>query len=245
MVEHAIKDDFSAFLDRSQLIQKGGEFKAGHQVYSPMVSECSIRVGAQRRAHQRHVSNGVLFNHHNPACDEGHAYFNRAVQRFRHFMRPNAFVQGCDNPKLFVMVSLERWEDMNHETLKTLFLTLVNVSNVTNFKLLVVTMVAPAPSGSTHGLHEQQHMRMNANHGTCTMIVYQHVCRGEIFVRNERYLTDPQDLEELDELLLSHVGAGAGRCIAQDPLRTTAKGGRPVVSGRIRRYTDTKYMRDT
>jgi hypothetical protein len=254
MVEHAIRDDFVAFLNRSQLTNNGGEFKAGHRLYSPLVSEkksgAGFGPGRKWQAHRRHVTNGVLFNHHNPASDEGHAYFERTVKRFRHLTRPNPFVLGCANPKLFVLFSLEGG-GVDCEALNALFFTLAHVSHVANFKLLVVTMVTPAPPGSPHGLQELRHMRSAANNGTCCMLVYRQVCRGEVFVRNESYLTDLQDHEELSALVLSHVG-GAGHCnIAQDPLlRMEGKGGLQVApsvapSHAVRRYTDTKYMQDS
>jgi ribosomal 50S subunit-recycling heat shock protein len=236
MVSHVIKDDFAAFLDRSQLTTSGDdEFKAGHRLYSSMVAE-----------RNSHITNGVLFNHHNPSCDEGHAYFARTVERFRLLSSPNPFVLGSSaNPKLFALFSVERWEPMDEQALKELFSTLVN-AKIRKFRLVAVKMVAPAPPESTFGPHELLHMRMSANDSSCCMTCHELVCRGEVFVRNDRYLTHPEDHKALNALILSHVSASGTTRVAPDPIRGKGGGaGGRFTSNGGRKYADTKFMRDT
>ena len=198
MVDHAVRDGFSSFLDRSQLTGIGGfKFKASHTLYSPMV--CS---------ENSHVTNGVLFNHHDPLSDEGHGYFKRTVQRFEHVMR-------CPNQKLLALFSIEAWGPADDGKLMGLFRTLVEVARATRFVLLVVKIAAPAPAGGAHGRRELPCMRATANGGSCRMEVHELACRGEVAPNLD--LTDSADNADLAAIVTGVVqrlgvveGAGVG-----------------------------------
>eukprot|EP00931_Biecheleriopsis_adriatica_P086813 TRINITY_DN61397_c0_g1_i1.p1 TRINITY_DN61397_c0_g1~~TRINITY_DN61397_c0_g1_i1.p1 ORF type:complete len:359 (+),score=75.92 TRINITY_DN61397_c0_g1_i1:39-1115(+) len=60
MIEHCIKDDFAAFMDKKQIVRAGGSF--GHKLYGPML----------KRA--------VVFPHHNPGSKDREDFMRRTAR---------------------------------------------------------------------------------------------------------------------------------------------------------------------
>jgi hypothetical protein len=209
MIAHAMEDDFTAFLDRSQMIRsKGDGAHAGHALYSEMLNKHTI------------------FNHHDPSSDAGSAYFQRAVQRFR-------LILGSNEPKLFVIFSLEHRDALDDEALKQLFVLLA--SRTTDFKMVAVKIFSPAPAESTSfGPHAIQ--QYSANDGTCSLQVHEFICRGGLGNAGLTLL-DPADNKDLSSLLFQSGTLWKQR-FTPDPL------GRPDIwrSGGPQKYASESYM---
>ena len=168
MVTHCLRDGFAAFLDRDQYVEHGNASRqcaVGHELYSAM------------------LGHDVIFNHHDPRTDDGHSYFERAVQRLQMILG-GAGVAGVDKVggrKLFVILGLEHRNELKLTELEDLFDTLrggssgggggggdkiegmhhsggVELSGARNFELLCVKIriaTVPDPSrGAVHGVSD-------------------------------------------------------------------------------------------
>ena len=251
MVSHMVMDNFITFLDKSQITTSAKyKFKAGHRFYSKMLQ------GTGYCRPESKLSN-VIFNHHDPSIDEGHAYFQRTVRRFRHCL-------SCANPKLFVICSLEYRDQIDDKDLERLFTTLCEICRG-SFELVVVKVFAQLPpavkatrnaaekrtppsSGCTST--ELQHLRMTAN-GCCDMRVYELHCPGERPLDGDGLtLTDEHAREELKRIVLSETYGEhrlATESIAPDPLKRVGDGNHNERSNsfnklRSRRFCKAKHL---
>ena len=89
IVEHAISDNFSTFLDASQ--------------YEPVplnLREDAHANMCDHRLYRDKFGRKYLFNHHSPDLPNDYAFFSRSVERFRYLLREN-------NPILFVAFDRE------------------------------------------------------------------------------------------------------------------------------------------
>lgn len=219
MVQHMLEDDFATFLDQSQITTSAKfRFKAGHRFYSKMLAN---------NTGDSNIAN-VIFNHHDPSCDDGHAYFQRTVHRFRHCLK-------CRNAKVFLICSLEYRERMDDSELVQLFIYLVKSARVTNFELVAIKMFAhlpptikatkkvaqkrtrPCSSSSSANGSELLHLRMHA--GGCCMRVHELHCRGDAPLAGDGLtLTDEADNRDFEAILFATHGRTLAGSIARDPL---------------------------
>jgi hypothetical protein len=223
LVAHALNDDFAAFLDRRLLVRNGGN-TAGHSLYSPMLARTTV------------------FNHHDPSSNEGHEYFERTVARVRKILRSSV-------RKVFLMCSLERREQLDEEAVSRLFAALALMTS--NFELVAVKIVAPAPPESSCGARLLRRAAAGAG-GSCVLRIHELLCRRGVGHAGLTLL-DPADNADLARVLFDGASDGDGdgdgdgdapdkikSRIVPDPL---GKPGRWRAGG-AQKYGDDGYMID-
>mmetsp|Transcript_89053 Transcript_89053/g.247426 ORF Transcript_89053/g.247426 Transcript_89053/m.247426 type:complete len:360 (-) Transcript_89053:58-1137(-) len=199
MVTHCLRDDFAAFLDRSQYYLNATVFDAiglppgsaprdrnliGHSLYSEMTEG---------------VGRGVIFNHRDPLNnEEDYIYTQRAVERFRH-------VVACRDRKMFAVMNLDKrlWIESD---LRELFEELCKRSD--NFVLIAVDCIKNL-GNRAHGLdielfaHEQR--------GGAQMLFYRFPCAGD---NTGSYFRDDFDAARIRTILVEPFRFA----LAEDPL---------------------------
>eukprot|EP00930_Biecheleria_cincta_P015022 TRINITY_DN12673_c0_g1_i1.p1 TRINITY_DN12673_c0_g1~~TRINITY_DN12673_c0_g1_i1.p1 ORF type:complete len:541 (-),score=69.04 TRINITY_DN12673_c0_g1_i1:70-1692(-) len=101
MVLDCIRDDFASFLDRSAYYEVTRSFDAIGLPPGAAPRE-RVLVGHHRYSEMTEgVGRGVIFNHHNPLEEEGHAYLLRCVERFRLVLRN-------EEAKLFSLINIDK-----------------------------------------------------------------------------------------------------------------------------------------
>ena len=129
MVRHCIEDDFKTFLDRR------------HHGVNPLES----RPGPEddvgfHRFYEEEFGVRSVFNHQDPTDDATHAYFVRAVQRFRRLL-------ASHDSKLFLVIANDR--RIEPGDFERLVATLERVTG--NMRLLAIRVLGPSHNPGEYG----------------------------------------------------------------------------------------------
>jgi len=201
MVTDCVRDRFDSFLDQRALYEVGKAFDAIGLPSGSAARERTL-VGHSRYSEMTEgVGRGVIFNHHNPLTDEGHAYIQRCVNRFLCVLELNV-------RKLYTFINIDRklWK---LDDIYCLFEEL-SQRDGGSFVMLVVNCVKHCGEGAKQ-VEPRELERREAGRGLLQVLEVQ--CVGE---NTGSYFRDSFDAQRIQALMVEPYSFNIG----QDPLKS-------------------------